>query len=535
MKNYVALFFLLLSFGISAQDLVFIQFIDKPEAAYFMENPEEMLSQAALDRRINHQIELDLTDVPVAETYLNQVKNLGITLVGISKWLNGAFARCTEEQIQNIENLPGVAGVFSLVNQPEISGNSSGVDKFLIEEPQPMKLMNQTDFDDEFTNTQIEQINLKPLFEEGFTGQGIKIAVIDNGFTGVDNEEGFAYLRDHNQIKATYNFVTQNEDVYSEGNHGTRVLSTIGGYLENQFIGTAIDADFYLFVSENNQYEMPDEEVNWIMAAEKADSLGVDIINTSLGYTTFDDPRYDYQYEDMDGQTTYISRAAQIAADKGIITVVSAGNEGQKNWHYISAPSDAVRVLSVGAAMTDSLPAGFSSYGPTSDQRMKPDISALGVGAAVFYNNSINTSNGTSFSSPIIAGAMACLVQAFPQKSPFDLIEKIKATGHLYHQPDNQLGYGIPNFGFAYEELLSVKQPDFEPEWMIYPNPTDGLLKIQSSTMIKQLQIISFEGKILRKYNTVDELNLEEFPSGIYLLKIQFENGQTGIRRVIKN
>lgn len=535
MKISAVLFLFFLTFELSAQDLVFIQFADKPEAAYFIENPTEMLSQAALDRRNKHQIEVDFTDVPVSSIYIAQIEGLGIFPIGISKWLNGIFAWCTEDDVQNIENLSIVADVFSLVNQPENLNHTLSVDKFMIEENQPISSFNISDFDYEYTNTQIEQINLKPLLEEGFTGEGIKIAIIDNGFAGVDDEEGFAYLRDHHKIKSTYNFVTKSEDVYAQGNHGTKVLSTIGGYLEDQYIGTAVDADFYLFVSENNQHEMPDEEANWIMAAEKADSLGVDIINTSLGYTTFDDSRYDYVYENMDGQTTYISRAAQIAAEKGIITVVSAGNEGQKDWHYISAPSDAAGVLSVGAVKADSLPAGFSSYGPTADQRIKPDISALGVSAAVLNNNSINTSNGTSFSSPIIAGAMACLTQAFPNELPSTLIEKIKSTGHLFNQPNAQLGYGIPDFGFAYQDLLSVDQNDFAPKLIIYPNPTSNVLKIQSSEAIQHLQIISFEGKILRKYQNPHELNLEELPSGIYLLKIQFENGKTALRKVMKN
>lgn len=514
-----------------SQDLHFIKFSDKSDVEFYYENPTAMLSEKALERRDKYNISLDFTDIPVDSTYINEVKSLGIEPIGISKWFNGFFAWLLEEEIQELENLSFIANIFSFVNHPNATGKPQKIKKFEIENS-TLKTTFNTNFT--YTNTQIEQLNLQVLFEEGFTGEGITIAVIDNGFYGVNTDEGFAYIRDNNQIKGGYNFVNNNEDIYTEGTHGTMVLSTIGGYLEEEFIGTAIDADFYLFTTENNAYEMPDEEVNWIMAAEKADSLGVDIINTSLGYYEFDDPRYDYTYQDMDGETTYISRAAQMASEKGILAVISAGNAGNQDWHYISAPSDAAGVFSIGAVDFENNPASFTSFGPTADGRIKPDVSALGVQAAVLVDNAINFANGTSFSSPIMAGAMACLLQAFPEKPLEELKQKVRKSADLFENPTDQLGHGIPDFSKIYDDLLSVDSPILFPEIKVYPNPTADFLYLQTEENIKNIQLFSFEGKIIKNYTSTTSLDLKNLPTGKYILKIQLENGKVGQQQIIK-
>ncbi len=517
------------AFGFS-QDLHFVAFSNKSEVEYYLENPTEMLSEKALDRREKYDISLDFSDIPVNSSYIDEIKSSGIEIIGISKWLNGIFAWLSAEEIQALENLEFIENISSFVNHPNPTVKQRKVKKINTEKPH--KNLSSTDF--VYTNTQIEQINLQALFDEGFTGEGITIAVIDNGFHGVNTDVGFAYLRENNQIKGGYNFVKNNDDLYSEGDHGTKVLSTIGGYIENEFIGTAIGADFYLFITENNAYEMPDEEVNWIMAAEKADSLGVDIINTSLGYYEFDDPRYDYVYDDMDGQTTYISRAAQMASEKGILAVISAGNAANQDWHYISAPSDAKDVFSIGAVDFENNPASFSSFGPTADNRIKPDISALGVEAAVLADNSISFANGTSFSSPIIAGAMACLLQAFPENSLENLKQKVRESADLYENPTDQLGHGVPDFNSVYQNLLSVDYAVISPKVKIFPNPTADFIYLETEEKIENLQLFSFEGKIIKNYNSTNHLSLEGFPSGKYILKFQFANGKSGHQQIIK-
>jgi len=502
-----------------------IKFSDKPDASFYFNHPTEMLSQKALDRREKYNIEIDFLDVPVSSDYVEIIKDLEIEVIGVSKWFNGIFVKLQESQKESIEQLDFVEEIISFVNHPDAAEITPLPNKLA---PQPQTL------DYSSTQNQINQINLQALFDEGFTGEGISIAVFDNGFEGVENNIGFSYMFENNKLKETYNFITQSQDVFSEGNHGTRVLSTIAGYIENEFTGTAIDADFYLFVTENNQHELPDEEIHWVLAAEKADSLGVDIINTSLGYFEFDDPRYNYHYQDMDGQTTYISRASQIAFEKGILSVASAGNAGNTDWHYITAPADAEGTFSIGAVNMSNEAAGFSSYGPTSDNRIKPDIAALGVSAAVILNGEISHANGTSFSSPIIAGAMACLLQAFPETDLTYLKQKVKNSAHLFPFSNNQMGFGVPDFGEVYNQLLTTEKFSFKEDLKIWPNPIEDFLFYDTALKVKKIKIVSFEGKILRNYSTETPLNLADLPAGNYFINFQFDNGRKANRKIIK-
>lgn len=538
MKSSIFLLILSLFSFTFSQDIVLIKFIDKPSAEYYFQNPTLMLSQKALDRRSKYGIELNIQDVPVEESYRNQIEDMGIDVIAVSKWFNGVFAWCAEEEVSQLEALSFVEEVESLVRNTEGLQSDSIRYKYIGEsESSEEGILNSFQPNYEyygFTETQVKQIKLDYLHELGFTGEGVSIAVLDNGFLGVNLQEGFAYIRDNGQIKATYNFVTKSEDVYNvSGTHGTVVLSTIGGYLENQFVGTAIDSDFYLFVTENNQHEMPDEEINWIAAAELSDSLGVDVINTSLGYSQFDDYRYNYTYTDMDGATTYITRGAQFAAERGIMVVASAGNSGGSNWHYITAPADGMDVFTIGAVREDNSAASFSSYGPTFDGRIKPDVMALGVSAAVIRaNGDVDFSNGTSFSAPIMSGAMACLIQAFPEIHPLNLRQNVRESAHLYTNPTDQMGYGIPDLSEVYATCLGTQEFEKTP-LTIYPNPSTGIVHIESKYPVKQLQLISFNGAYIRKFNSTNQLNIRGLPKGIYILKIELINGESKVKRLV--
>lgn len=525
---------LIFIFGIvNAQDLVLIQFADKPSADIYFDDPTLMLSQKALDRRAKYNIDLDIKDVPVETTYIDEVEDLGIEPIQISKWFNGVFAWCTEDQILQLENLNFVEEVKSFVRneEPNFAKNQIENDWEYTFEAVESNLPN-TNYG--YTATQINQIKLEHLHDLGFTGEGISIAVLDNGFLGVDTANGFSYIRNNNQIKGVYNFIYDNEDVYSQGTHGTVVLSTIAGFIENQYVGTAIDADFYLFVTEDNSHEMPDEEVHWLAAAEWADYLGVDVINTSLGYNNYDDSRYDYETSNLDGQTSYISRAAQIASDKGIMVVVSAGNSGNKQWHYITMPADAEGVFTIGAVDANGNPTSFSSYGPTADGRIKPDVMALGGNAVVIrYDGQIGYSNGTSLSSPIIAGAMACLIQAFPEYQPSYLREKVRESASLYENPENQMGYGIPDFSWAYDACLGVLDVD-EQKVIIYPNPTYDSVEILSKIAIKNIELFTINGQKVREFKVDSKLDLTDLSKGIYVLNIQLFDGKKVSKKIIK-
>jgi len=530
MKLIFTLSFILISFLTSAQELVLIQFNDKPSSATYLANPTSMLSQKALDRRAKYNIELNLQDVPVETSYVTQIENLGIEPIAISKWFNGIFAELNPNQITQVQNLSFVQEVESFVKNDGLNRNQHQEfqDKFQNEN-------NLLDFNYGNTAEQVEQLNLDYLHDLGFTGTGITIAVLDGGFPNVDSVPGFAYLRDNNKIKGGYNFVDNEEFFYTRSSHGTSVLSTIGGYLENQYVGTAIDSDFYLFITEKTEEEIPQEEVWWIAAAERADSIGVDVINTSLGYNEFDDSRYNYTYEDMDGETAFITRGAQIAAEKGIMMVNSAGNSGNDDWFYITAPADGFDVFTIGAVDSDGTPAPFSSFGPTPDGRIKPDVAAHGYQTAVINpNGEINGSYGTSFSSPIMAGAMACFIQAFPNIHPSVLRQKVRESANHFNNPTNQLGYGIPDFGRAYDNLLAVADADFERTIAVYPNPANDFVNVKSDLKIQSIELISMTGKLIRKNLNATRINLNGIPNGVYFLKVELENGRIQFEKIVK-
>jgi subtilisin family serine protease len=348
---------------------------------------------------------------------------------------------------------------------------------------------------------------------------------MDNGFPGVNNMSSFQRLMQNNQILGGYDFVNRDENVFDGGTHGTLVLSTMGGFVDSQLVGTAPDAAYYLFKTEATDYENPLEESLWVEAAEMADSLGVDIINTSLGYSTFDNPAYNYTYADMNGITTFSSRGADIAFSKGMFCVTSAGNSGNSAWLYISTPADAIHTLTVGAVNATGNYASFSSIGPSSDLRIKPDVVAQGVNSTVATaSGNISSANGTSFSGPITAGLVACLWQALPQKTNVELLNIIRESAHLFQNPTAQLGYGIPNFNLALENALALGEikPD---KVIVYPNPITSQFTIflpeelgyGTLELFNQMGQVVYRSTLTMTQNIID---FQQFSSGIYYYKI---------------
>lgn len=514
-----------------------VYFKDKPSQTKFIASPLTMLSQRALDRRTRYSIALDFKDVPSETSYVNQIKNAdGITVKAKSKWLNALHIQGTQTDINKILNLNFVSKIEFANKSLNPSGKNRTHEKAM---EKTSKLDFTTDFNYGNAANQIQMIKGNILHQNNFTGQGMQIAIIDAGFPNVNKFAAFQRIRDNNQILGGYDFVNRNENFYTGNYHGMAVLSTIAGYIDNLFIGTAPDAKFYLFISEDAVKETPLEESLWVEAAEKADSLGVDVINTSLGYTTFDNPNYNYGYADMDGKTTFISRGAEIAFSRGMVMVNSAGNEGNVSWHYISAPADAVSVISVGAVNATGVIASFSSYGPTADNRVKPDVCAQGAGVYVINDSgAIATSNGTSFSSPVLAGVIACLWQAFPNKTNTEITQLVKESAHLYANPTAQEGYGIPNFETVFN-LLYLEETQEILEVVAYPNPAITELKFKFPNEVTEMELVVFDllGKNLHsekitKSNPIT--NISNLAQGLYFVQVKYENKVKTIK-ILKN
>lgn len=503
--------------------LVFVYFTDKPNKAAFYANPLSELTQKSLSRRTTFGIPLNDQDAPIEQSYLQNLQNLGFTVTDYSKWLNGAAVNATPAQITTLQAQPYIQSVQSFAR------NSTGGTVIKAENKWQAisnTQKNLTTFDYGSGSAQVDQVNLRPLHLAGYTGTGVSIAVIDAGFPTVDTGSAFSRLWANNQIKASYDFVTKTGNVYntSLSNHGSVVLGTIGGFIENTFVGSAPDADFYLYRSENAVGEIPEEELYWIEAAEEADRKGVDIITASLGYSTFDDPRYNYTYADMNGTTSFIARAAGIAADKGIFVLIAAGNEGNKPWHNILTPADNAKVFSIGSVDSAGNSSGFSSFGPNSTGIVKPDGSTRGTATATVYNNSTTTANGTSLATPVAAGGVACLIQAFPTLNRELMKTKLRQTASLYPNHTNQMGFGILNFGSLYNSTLNTSELVKKEKFAIFPNPVKNILNIASENEIKSLEVYDNLGRFIRKNNNQKSIKVEDFSKGIYYLKIQMKD-----------
>ena len=437
------LFILLFPSLVFAQDgafRYFISFTDKANPAYSINTPEQYLSLKTIAKRQKYGIPIDSTDLPISAQYLNVLTLEGFKIENKSKWFNGVVVSTFDSLLISSLNYSFIDTVISFGSWQ----NKKKVNK-------KWKInYSSADYADAYN--QLNMLGGHQLHNKGYKGSGMTIAVIDAGFYKVNELEVFADLQ--NQILATYDFVDRSANVYDDHTHGMMVLSTMGAKQSGKMIGTAPEADYLLLRSEDVFSENLIEEYMWVCAAEYADSAGADIINSSLGYTTFDNPIYNHTYSDMDGKTAPISIGAGIACDKGIIVVNSAGNSGNNNWHYIGAPADHPNVLSVGAVDENEEFASFSSYGPNAEGFIKPNVVAQGKNTAVATSsNEVVTGNGTSFSSPITAGMVACLWGANPDKSPDAIKLAIYESADRYLSPDAQFGFGIPNYYDAHQSL----------------------------------------------------------------------------------
>lgn len=536
-KLFFSLAFLI-SITCYSQEDAWVYFNDKPDAAAQLNIPLNFLTQRALDRRINQGIALNENDVPIHQPYIDGIISAnGITVKAKSKWLNCLHIQGSIDDINGLTLLPYV----DHVQFADASLNSK--------RPTPRTLSpvnKQMDFFTSFnygnSNNQIQMLNGHILHQENYTGSGKIIAVLDSGFINVNSTAPFQRLFDNNLILGGYNFVSQDANIYSLHNHGTMTLSCIGGYVDGQLVGTAPDAQYYLFVTEDVTQESPVEESYWVEAAEEADRLGADVISTSLGYYEFDNPNYGHSYDEFTGDTAFASKGANIAYSKGIVVVASAGNSGGSTEpiNHVGVPAEATNVIAVGAVKSDESYAAFSSVGPSYDGRIKPDVMAQGD-AAVVANTSgtIQTASGTSFSCPIMAGMIASFWQAVPWATNQQVIDFVKQSADRYANPTNQFGYGIPDFQLALNSAqLSVNQNGIG-RFLVYPNPVSDKLFVSFPPTFSEAKIsfynalgqIVFEKSIQDTETSISMVNIN---SGIYFYKIKCNSFvQTG--KIIKN
>lgn len=454
MKYWIIAVLTLISIESNAQSLdkYWVQFKDKKGTPYSIFKPQEFLSPRAIERRQRLGIPVDEMDLPVSPVYLQTLEGKGAKIYTVSKWFNAATIYVEDESI--IEEIKGLP----FVNEVEATGR--------YRKPRPIRKKKSRDNEETYAAinnhygygwNQISMLNGHRLHQIGFRGEGMLVAVLDGGFVNFDISPFFDSVRAENRVLQSRDFVDNDDYAYEASNHGFNVVSTIVGNLPGLLVGTSPDATVVCIRTEEVSSELKIEEDNWVAGAEYADSLGVDVINSSLGYTSFDKSKMSYKYKDMNGKTARISIAADIAAKKGILVVNSAGNDGNNTWRYIGAPADANDILTVGAVTADKEMAYFSSYGPTYDGRIKPSVAARGYDAIVGTPTyRVDSASGTSFASPIMAGIVTSLWQAFPNKSNLEIIHAVEQSADMADNPNNSLGHGIPDMMKAFQLLSNT-------------------------------------------------------------------------------
>jgi hypothetical protein len=523
MSKKILLFFLLWScYGFSQED-AWVYFNDKPNAQAFIDNPLSMLTQRALDRRTNQGIALDITDVPLEQSYSDAIATVpGIVIKAKSKWLNCLHVRGSISAIQSLTALP-------FVNHVRFANNALNAKRTATYSGNPVTKQMETTTTFAYGNSanQIQMLNAQYLHEADYTGTGKIIAVLDSGFIGVDAIAPFNRFFTNGLFLGGYNYVAGSSDIFTAHNHGTMTLSCLVGYADGQLVGTAPDAHYYLFITEDVAGENPVEESYWVQAAEEADRLGADVISTSLGYFEYDNPTYSHTYNEMTGNAAFASQGANLAFSKGMIVVASAGNSGGGAEPHIGVPAEATSVFAVGAVKADRTYASFSSIGPSFDGRIKPDVMAQGENAVLSTTTGvITTASGTSFSCPIMAGAITCFWQAIPWATNAQVLDFVKQSADRYSIPDAQYGYGIPNFQVALDAaLLSVELND-KTSFKMYPNPVRSQVVFSFPNTIKEASIEVYNVQAQKVFsknnvNTNETISMDQLNPGVYYYKIQ--------------
>lgn len=531
----VFLFSLLVSSwtSLQGQDRYAVHYRFKPTTTYSLDRPEELIGEKARLRRDKEHLALDSTDLPVSNRYASVIANEVQEIFYHSKWLNASVVLADVAAIEKIKSFPFVEEVLYVGRGGQRVTGRAGTKNYT----DPLKTPGIEANAASTFDFQNHILGIPEMHEDGYRGEGVTIAVFDAGFLNTDEIMGMQHLFNENRIVATRDFVRRGPStVFRTDTHGTGALSLLASFDPSQLVGGAYAADYILCITEDVDSEFRIEEYNWVRAAEFADSLGVQIINSSLGYNYFDDPEMNYSRNDLDGNTAVISRGAAIAANKGILVVSSSGNEGNIRWQTITAPADAKGILAVGAINNQFTKAGFSSIGPSSDGRIKPELVAYGSGVTLWRQvEGTSLSSGTSFSAPQVAALAAGLWQANPDFTRAELKEKLLQSGSQADSPDFELGYGVPNYFramYGREEGTLVDLPS-----RIYPNPLDDkeLFVEFGQENSCQLTLYDLQGKLisslqLDRYVMRDpyRVDMGTLNPGIYWLEL--EDGSTAAR-----
>ncbi len=537
-------------------DLYFIEFTDKNNTPYSLDNPLEYLSQRAIDRRQAQNIAIDSLDLPVNPSYIAALQELGLEIVNPTKWLNGTTVRTNDYNlVLQARNLPFVKSTPRFEIDTVETAKKVAKSMMVTENRLNSNILapKYTDSEYGYSYNQIALHKGHLLHAEGFKGEGMLIAVTDGGFTNADQMRSLEYLRNSGRIVATRDFAYNGSTVYDHHVHGSMVLSIMAGYLPGEYIGCAPEADYILITSECDDYEEIIEEFNWVSAVEYADSMGADLANVSLGYVDFDSERYNHSRDDMDGHTNPSSIGANIAASRGMMIVVAAGNSGQyENGHvWIGAPSDAYDIVTVGAIDVYEDCAPFSSYGFVEENRIKPDIASVGWDTYVDYvNDSIDVGSGTSFATPLSTGLIACFWQKFHDKTSAEIREALfsaaRPTNPIMEEdttlttgtPNIFTGRGIVDFEVASNLLSKITEDHATFGIELYPNPTSDIVTINLNSDKKaQLSIFSSDGRLLDYKKNVSheaKYNFAKYPAGKYIVSLSINNKVVFSQTVIK-
>ena len=532
----------------SAQDATCyrIYLSDKNNNPYSIDNPSEYLSQRAIDKRVRFNIPITEQDLPINPQYKQQILALHPQMqpLAVSKWMNTFTVYCPDStvvpQILNLPFVDSIKAVGAYILNDALSSQ--------IPENQPTIVKNSLNstkdsLDYGYGFAQIAFHNGHLLHEAGFRGEGMLIAVIDGGFYGIETISFFPDMVNEGRFYGHYslmpNFVDTLESGWSEV-HGTIVTSTIAANTSGELIGTAPAASYALIHTEWVGSEELVEEDFWANGAEIADSIGADVINSSLGYRAFPDfPQSDVTYADMDGVNSIASRCATILGQKGVIVCIAAGNDGSNEYYYVGRPGDAFDILCVGASAVDSIIADFSSHGPSYDGRVKPDITSVGVETSCYYPGDwLSTANGTSLATPVATGLCACLWQAMPQYTSTEMMQIIRESSHLYNNPNTEYGYGIPDFYKAYTTHVGIN--NYKPlQLSVYPNPVNDKLYLTNlDGNIQFISIYNAAGQLILQHtvngNPLIEINVTSLPKGFYVGTATMEGNRTATFKFVK-